>query len=75
MPKCYGNHHEKFMIRYLETNQPHVVGVERTVMCLNKFGAMVPASLLFKVLPILNKGIRMVSFIKLVKIDYVIIFK
>lgn len=69
MPKIYANNHEKFMTRYLETNESTIVGIERIVMCLNKTGALLPCSLMFKILPLLGKGIRMVSFIKRVKTE------
>lgn len=69
MPKIYANNHDKFMIHYLETSESKVVGIEREVMCLDKVGAMTPCSLLFKVLPVLGKGIRMVAFMKLLKRD------
>ena len=64
MPKCYGNMHDKLMGRYLETNSSKYVGLEREVMCLHKLGYVIPCSIMFKILPVLTKGIRMVGFIK-----------
>lgn len=31
MPKCYADNHDKFMAKYLETNESKIVGRERTI--------------------------------------------
>lgn len=36
MPKIYADLHDKFMENYLETSEGKVLGIERTVLCINK---------------------------------------
>ncbi|KAL4466115.1 hypothetical protein ABPG74_004352 [Tetrahymena malaccensis] len=64
MPKVYGDIHDGLFHRYLETSQPKVIGIERTVMCLNKNGYIIPTSIMVKVLPNLDQGIQIVGFLK-----------
>ncbi|KAL4485750.1 hypothetical protein ABPG72_012290 [Tetrahymena utriculariae] len=64
MPKVYGDIHDGLFHRYLETSQPKVIGIERTVMCLNKNGYVIPTSIMVKVLPNLDQGIQIVGFLK-----------
>ncbi|EAR83935.1 PAS domain S-box protein (macronuclear) [Tetrahymena thermophila SB210] len=64
MPRVYGNLHDSFIHRYLETSESRVIGVERSVMCLNKQGYIVPCTLMIKVLPNLDDGIQIVGFLK-----------
>lgn len=33
MPRVYGNMHDRFIHRYLETSESKIIGVERSVMC------------------------------------------
>ncbi|CAD8114609.1 unnamed protein product [Paramecium primaurelia] len=67
MPKCYADNHDKFMLKYLETNESKIVGRERTVYCQHKNGSIVPCLLMFKILPQLKKGLRMVNFFKILE--------
>ncbi|CAK68406.1 unnamed protein product (macronuclear) [Paramecium tetraurelia] len=67
MPKCYADNHDKFMSKYLETNESKIVGKERTVYCQHKNGSIIPCLLMFKILPQLKKGLRMVSFFKVLE--------
>ncbi|EAR98621.2 PAS domain S-box protein (macronuclear) [Tetrahymena thermophila SB210] len=64
MPKVYADLHDKFMEHYLETSEGKVIGIERTVMCLNKDSFLVPCTLMIKVLPNLSEGIQIVGFLK-----------
>lgn len=57
MPKVYGNLHDGFLHRFLESSESRVIGTERTVMCLNKAGYLIPCTLMIKVLPNLDFGI------------------
>jgi len=52
------------MRNYFETSDPKVIGHERLVFPLNKDGYIVPCSLMIKVLPNLDEGIRLVGFLK-----------
>jgi len=45
------------------------MGMERTVFPINKQGYMVPCSLMIKVLPNLDDGIRLVGFLKEIEKD------
>jgi len=64
MPKIIGDSHDSSMKRYFETSEPKVIGVERLVFPVNKAGFMVPCTLMIKVLPTLDEGIRVVGFLK-----------
>lgn len=57
MPRVYGNMHDAFIHRYLETSESKVIGVERQVMCQNKAGYIVPCTIMIKILPSLDEGI------------------
>lgn len=52
------------MKNYFETSEAKVIGQERIVFPINKHGYMVPCSLMIKVLPNLDEGIRLVGFLK-----------
>jgi len=64
IPKVIGDLHDGFMRNYFETSDPKVIGHERLVFPLNKDGYIVPCSLMIKVLPNLDEGIRLVGFLK-----------
>ena len=64
MPKAYGDMHDKFIQKYLNTSYSTIIGQERMIMCQNKQGYIIPCSLMIKVLPSLQEGIQMVGFIK-----------
>lgn len=64
IPKIIGDLHDGFMKNYFETSEPRVIGHERLVYPLNKEGYIVPCSLMIKVLPNLDEGIRLVGFLK-----------
>ena len=64
IPKVMGDLHDGFMRNYFETSDPKVVGLERMVFPLDKDGYIVPCSLMIKVLPNLDEGIRLVGFLK-----------
>ena len=64
IPKIIGDLHDGFMKNYFETSDSKVIGVERVVFPLNKEGYVVPCSLMIKVLPNLDEGIRLVGFLK-----------
>jgi hypothetical protein len=36
MPKVYADIHNNLIKNYLETSEPKVIGIERTVLCLHK---------------------------------------
>lgn len=64
MPKVYADIHDKLMENYLQTSEGTVIGIERTVLCLNKNQYLVPCTLMIKVLPNLEEGIQIVGFLK-----------
>jgi len=64
MPRVYGNIHDSFLDRFLETSVSKTIGVERVIMSLNKSGYIVPSTLMIKVLPNLDEGIQIVGFLK-----------
>jgi PAS domain S-box-containing protein len=64
MPKVYADIHDSFMRRYFETSEAKLIGSERLVFPVNKQGYIVPCSLMVKILPNLDEGIRVVGFLK-----------
>lgn len=64
MPKIIADSHDNYMKRYFETSESRVIGKERLVFPINKAGYLVPCSLMIKVLPTLDEGIRIVGFLK-----------
>ena len=64
MPKIIGDSHDFYMRRYFESSEKRVIGEERVVFPVNKAGYMVPCTLMIKVLPTLDDGIRVVGFLK-----------
>lgn len=64
MPKIIGDAHDGFMKNYFESSEPVVMGQERIVFPINKGGYLVPCSLMIKILPTLDDGIRVVGFLK-----------
>jgi hypothetical protein len=56
--------HDSMMRRYFETSEKRVIGEERLVFPVNKAGYLVPCTLMIKVLPTLDEGIRVVGFLK-----------
>ena len=64
MPKIIADGHDGMMRRYFETSESVIIGKERIVFPVNKSGYLVPCSLMIKVLPTLDEGIRVVGFLK-----------
>lgn len=64
MPKIIRDLHDGFMRNYFETSEAHIIGQERNVFPINRKGYMVPCTLMIKVLPTLDDGIKMVGFLK-----------
>lgn len=69
MPKIYADLHDKFIRNYMETSEPKRIGVEKTVLALNKQQYLIPCSLMIKVLPNLDEGIQIVGFLKEIDIQ------
>jgi hypothetical protein len=69
MPKAIADLHDGFMRNYFETSEAKVIGIERVVFPVNKSGYVVPCTLMIKVLPNLDEGIRMVGFLKDIEKD------
>jgi len=49
---------------FFETSVPNIVGGERTIFPLTKHNYVVPCTLMIKILPNLDEGIKIVGFIK-----------
>ena len=64
MPRVYANVHSQLMSRYFETAESEVIGTERLMFPLNNHKYMVPTTLMIKVLPNLDQGIRAVGFLR-----------
>ena len=64
MPSVYANIHNQLMNRYFETAESDVIGSERLMFPLNKHNYLVPTTLMIKVLPNLDQGIRVVGFLR-----------
>jgi len=69
MPKVIADLHDGFMRNYFETSEAKVIGIERIVFPVNKNGYIVPCTLMIKVLPNLDEGIRLVGFLKDIEKD------
>lgn len=69
MPKVLADSHDAFMKNYFETSESKIIGQERDVFPTSKAGYVVPCTLMIKVLPNLNEGIRMVGFLKDIEKD------
>lgn len=66
MPKVIADIHDSLLKSYFESSESKIVGsgLERIVYPQNKNGYMVPCTLMIKVLPNLDEGIRIVGFFK-----------
>lgn len=64
MPKFYSDSHDMYIRNYLETSESKIIGIERTVLALNKSGYLVACSLMIKILPNLDEGIQIIGFLK-----------
>ncbi|CAD8197718.1 unnamed protein product [Paramecium pentaurelia] len=64
MPKIYASHHDQYMIDYIESSKPKVMDRERILCCINSQQYLVPCSLMIKILPNLDEGIKMVGFLQ-----------
>ena len=64
MPDIIGDAHDGIMRKYFETTQGKVMGKERAVYPMTKSGYIVPCTLMIKVYPNLNEGIKVVGFLK-----------
>ena len=69
MPKVYSDIHDRLMRRYFETSVTQIMGNERLIMPISKQGFIVPCTLMIKILPDLDEGIRIVGFLKDMEID------
>lgn len=63
-PKVYSEIHDTFMKKYFETSEGKVFGQERFVFPVTKAGYIVPCTLMVKILPNLDEGIKVVGFLK-----------
>jgi PAS domain S-box-containing protein len=63
-PKIFADFHDGLMKNYFETSVAKIVGLERLIFPVNKNSYMVPCSLMIKVLPNLEDGIKVVGFLK-----------
>ena len=64
MPKIYGDHHDGFIAKFLNSSQGNVIGKQRLVLFLHKNGYIIPCTLMIKVITNLNNGLEIVAFIK-----------
>ena len=63
-PKVYAELHDDIMKKYFDTSEGKVFGEERIVFPVTKAGYIVPCSLMVKILPNLEDGIKIVGFLK-----------
>lgn len=63
-PKVYADIHDTLMRNYFETSESRIIGVERVVFPINKRGYLVPCTLMIKILPNLEEGVKIVGFLK-----------
>lgn len=63
-PKIYADLHDGIMRAYFEYAEGTVFGMERVVFPITKNGYIVPCSLMVKVLPNLDEGLKVVGFLK-----------
>lgn len=68
IPNVLAEIHDELMRRYFDTSVSKAMGKERIVFALNKSGYIVPCTLMIKVFPNLNEGIRVVGFLKKVEL-------
>jgi len=68
MPDILGNIHNELMRNYFETSVSEFIGKDKSVFAMNKSGYLVPCSLMIKVYPNLDEGIRVIGFLR--KIEY-----
>ena len=64
MPPVISQYHNAFMMRYFETSKSEILCTEREVFPINKKGYLVPCTLMIKILPNLDEGIRIVGFLR-----------
>jgi PAS domain S-box-containing protein len=66
MPKIFADMHDGLLRSYFERSESKIVGagLERIVYPQNKNGYLLPCTLMIKVLPNLDEGIRIVGFFK-----------
>lgn len=64
MPKVIADSHDSFMMNYFETSESKIIGAERLVFPMTKAGYLVPCTLMVKILPNLEEGIKIVGFLK-----------
>lgn len=66
MPKIIADIHDSLLKNYFESSESKIVGtgMERIVYPQNKNGYIIPCTLMIKVLPNLDEGIRIVGFFK-----------
>ena len=64
IPKFIADIHDSLMKRYIETSEARVVGTERFILPQTKSGYVIPCTIMVKVLPNLDDGIKMVGFLK-----------
>ena len=64
IPKIFADNHDNLMKRYMETSVARIVGKERFFLAKNKSGYAVPSTLMVKILPNLDDGIKIVGFLK-----------
>jgi len=67
MPEIIGVNHDALMMKYFDTCVPSVIGRERPVFPMNKGGYIIPCSLMIKIYPNLDHGIRVVGFMRKVE--------
>jgi len=64
MPDILGSIHNDLMRNYFETSVSEVIGKDKLVYAMNKSGYLVPCSLMIKVYPNLDEGIRVIGFLR-----------
>ncbi len=64
LPRGLAEIHDKFMNNYLQTSEEKTINKEMLTFPVNKAGYIVPCSLMVKVLPNLNAGIRFIGFLR-----------
>mgnify|MGYP000952821047 CR=1 FL=1 len=63
-PKVFGEIHNAILENYFDNADNKVYGTEKLVFPVNKQGYIVPCTLMSKILPSLDEGLRLVGFLK-----------
>jgi len=64
VPPYISEYHDGFILNYIETSKKHIVDSIRIVFAIINTGFLIPISLLSKIIPNLDDGIRFIGLIR-----------